>query len=229
MWADSEVWSKLTGNVLPPWRWELNAIVTSIAAAVHAFAIKFWALASGEGRAGFMKGTVDATGKVKATKGRGRGAGKGKGKGKAKEKQTEQVEVPDNDAAGRDTFNAWVKKYWAKWNLKDVVLKELRQGGSDPWSYMEDHNTDVVSDLSAVRRVLTLSPVSDSRESASQRPSSRYRGCLIRRGGDRAGPRTQGPYRRAEIRERYHHQLLAHVADADQATSGNDRVSDVRC
>lgn len=180
VWADSEVWAKLTENVQPPWRWELTAIVTSIAAAVHAFALKFWALAKGEVRTGFMRGTVDATGKVKSKRGKARGAGKGKGKGKQKQKEQEHVEVPDNDAAGRDSFNAWVKKYWQKWNLKDVVLKELRGGGSDPWSYMEDHNTNIVSDLSAVRRILTFAPVSDYGGSASQRASARYRACLVR-------------------------------------------------
>lgn len=144
VWANCEAWQKLTNNTVPPWRWEIIGIITSAATAVQAFVVKFWALAMGDEQNSFMKGK-GVRGKGKKTR------GKGKGKSKA------AADVPDNDTAGRDAFCTWVKAEWPKWEMKDKVLKELREGSSDPWSHMEETNTDVVSLQSHIRELANIS------------------------------------------------------------------------
>lgn len=127
MWTESEVWGKLTKNKLPPWKKDVTPTNRSVTAAIVSFVNKYWSL-EGDERKDFLQGNV------------GRGA-----KGKNKKKGKGKVDMPDNDGAGRDAFNVWVKAEWRTWALNDTVLGELKDVGGDPWSVMEDEGTAVVS------------------------------------------------------------------------------------
>lgn len=125
VWVDSEVWAGLTKNKLPPWRKDDTPLSKSVNTAILSFVNKYWSVEGTEARKNFWKGTVP---KKRGNKGK-------------------VVDVPDNDAAGRQAYNLWVQTEWKKWAINDVILGELKPNAADPWSVMEEEGNSNVSDL----------------------------------------------------------------------------------
>lgn len=142
VWGVSEVWMTLTKNKLPPWRKDDTPLSKSVNTAILSFVNKYWALDDAEARKNFWKGKVPARRRGKKNKGK-------------------VVEVPDNDAAGRQAYNLWVQTEWKKWAINDVILGELKEQAADPWSVMEEEGNSTVSESLMRWHPLTRRAVSD--------------------------------------------------------------------
>ncbi|KAF7965457.1 hypothetical protein HWV62_43479 [Athelia sp. TMB] len=138
-----------TRGAIPPWTLQ-NATKTfslDLVNAMKAFLLKYWAY-SGAKRTQFLKGPlkIDAGGKGQKPKAKGKAQAqaKAKGKGKGKGKDSKPVLKPpeDADATGRTGVKTWLIDNIRKWGFTNTIREVMDEFGCDPWSLMEDDQTD---------------------------------------------------------------------------------------